>query len=125
MNEFTTEDYKKFKQEQGHKIHGWFLFGKPALSINDVDLIKQIHSSGDAGLSHFYAIKLENVESLLRTNITEIYDFPHLIFLVDKVTNGIYSISCATTYPVTLYFCRMKIFLKSLYPENMVYATDL
>ena len=42
MNEFTTEDYKKFKQEQGHKIHGWFLFGKPALSINDVDLIKQI-----------------------------------------------------------------------------------
>ena len=42
MNEFTTEDYKKFKQEQGQKIHGWFLFGKPALSINDVDLIKQI-----------------------------------------------------------------------------------
>ena len=42
MNEFTTEDYKKFKQEKGLKVHGWFLFGKPALSINDVDLIKQI-----------------------------------------------------------------------------------
>ena len=42
MNEFTTEDYKKFKQEKNLKVHGWFLFGKPALSINDVDIIKQI-----------------------------------------------------------------------------------
>ena len=51
-----------------------------------IDLIKQIHSGGHASQSHFYAIKLEDVESLQRTNITEIYDFPHLIFLVDKVT---------------------------------------
>ena len=42
MNEFTTEDYKKFKQEKNLKVHGWFMFGKPALSINDVDIIKQI-----------------------------------------------------------------------------------
>jgi len=42
MNEFTTEDYKKFKQERNQKVHGWFMFGKPALSINDVDIIKQI-----------------------------------------------------------------------------------
>ena len=68
-----------------------------------IDLIKQIHSRGHASQSHFYAIKLENVENLRRINITEIYDFPHLIFLVDKVTNEIYSISCATTYPVTIY----------------------
>merc|ERR1711971_437696 len=42
MNEFTTEDYKKYKQEQKLKVHGWFLLGKPVLSINDVDIIKQI-----------------------------------------------------------------------------------
>ena len=42
MNEFTTEDYKKFKQEKNLKVHGWFMFGKPALSINDVDIIKQV-----------------------------------------------------------------------------------
>ena len=42
MNEFTTEDYKKYKQEQNLKVHGWFLMGKPTLSINDVDIIKQI-----------------------------------------------------------------------------------
>jgi len=42
MNDFVTEDYRKFKQEQSQKVHGWFLFGKPTLAINDVDLIKQI-----------------------------------------------------------------------------------
>ena len=42
MNEFTTEDYKKYKQEQNLKVHGWFLMGKPTLSINDVNIIKQI-----------------------------------------------------------------------------------
>ena len=42
MNEFTTEDYKKYKQGQKLKVHGWFLLGKPVLSINDVDIIKQI-----------------------------------------------------------------------------------
>ena len=45
MNEFTTEDYKKYKQEQNLKVHGWFLMGKPTLSINDVDIIKQIQVS--------------------------------------------------------------------------------
>ena len=28
--------------EQNQKVHGWFLFGKPALSINDVELLKQV-----------------------------------------------------------------------------------
>ena len=28
--------------EQGHRVHGWFLLGKPALSINDPELLKQI-----------------------------------------------------------------------------------
>ena len=42
LNDFVLEDYKKFKMEQGHRVHGWFLLGKPALSINDPDLLKQI-----------------------------------------------------------------------------------
>ena len=42
LNDFALEDYKKFKLEQGHRVHGWFLMGKPALSINDPDLLKQI-----------------------------------------------------------------------------------
>jgi len=42
LNEFCLEDYKKFKIEQKQKVHGWFLLGKPTLSINDVDLLKQI-----------------------------------------------------------------------------------
>ena len=39
---YIHNDYKKFKLDQKHKIHGWFLFGKPALSINDVELLKHI-----------------------------------------------------------------------------------
>ena len=35
-------DYQKFKIGQKLKVHGWFLFGKPALSINDVEILKQI-----------------------------------------------------------------------------------
>ena len=42
LNDFAFEDYKKFKMEQGHRVHGWFLLGKPALSINDPELLKQI-----------------------------------------------------------------------------------
>ena len=42
LNDFALEDYKKFKMEQGHRVHGWFLMGKPALSINDPELLKQI-----------------------------------------------------------------------------------
>ena len=42
LNDFAFEDYKKFKMEQGHRVHGWFLMGKPALSINDPELLKQI-----------------------------------------------------------------------------------
>ena len=76
-----------------------------------IDLIKQIHSGGHASQSHFYAVKLENMENLRRTNITEIYDFPHLIFVVDKVTSDIHSTSCATTCHVTLHFCRMEMLL--------------
>ena len=49
------------------------------------DFIKHIHSRGLLGQTHFYAIKLESVQSLRERNITEIYDFTHLIFLVDKV----------------------------------------
>ena len=50
------------------------------------DFIKHIHSRGLLGRNHFYAIKLESVQILHKMNITEIYDFSHLIFLVDKVT---------------------------------------
>ena len=42
VHTFAFEDYNKFKIEQGVKVHGWFVLGKPALSINDPDLIKQI-----------------------------------------------------------------------------------
>ena len=42
MANYIHNDYKKFKLDQKHKIHGWFLFGKPALSINDVELLKHI-----------------------------------------------------------------------------------
>jgi len=42
LNDFAEEDYKKYKVERKQKVHGWFLFGKPVLSINDVELIKQI-----------------------------------------------------------------------------------
>ena len=27
LNDFALEDYKKFKMEQGHRVHGWFLMG--------------------------------------------------------------------------------------------------
>ena len=60
MNEFTTEDYKKFKQEKNLKVHGWFLFGKPALSINDVDIIKQIQvpfGIGDSLKTDYFQVK--------------------------------------------------------------------
>jgi hypothetical protein len=36
------DDYKKFKLGQNLKVHGWFMFGKPALSINDVETLKQL-----------------------------------------------------------------------------------
>jgi len=42
LHEFAEEDYNKYKIDQKQKVHGWFLFGKPTLSINDVELIKQI-----------------------------------------------------------------------------------
>ena len=42
LAEYIHEDYHKFKMEQNQKVHGWFLFGKPALNINDVELLKQI-----------------------------------------------------------------------------------
>ena len=50
------------------------------------DFIKHIHSRGHLGRTHFYAIKLESVQILHEMNVTEIYDFSHLIFFVDKVT---------------------------------------
>ena len=56
------------------------------------DFIKHIHSRGLLGQTHFYAIKLESVQSLRERNTTEIYDFTHLIFLVDKV-NACYQLS--------------------------------
>jgi len=42
LTDFAEEDYNKYKIEQNLKVHGWFMFGKPTLSINDVELIKQI-----------------------------------------------------------------------------------
>ena len=50
------------------------------------DFIKHIHSRGLLGRNQFYAIKLESVQILHKMNITEIYNFSHLIFLVVKVT---------------------------------------
>ena len=42
LNDYVHEDYNKFKIGQKLKVHGWFLLGKPALSINDVDILKKI-----------------------------------------------------------------------------------
>ena len=49
------------------------------------DFLKLMHSQGLLGQSLFYAIKLESTNLLLEMNITEIYDFSHVVFLVDKV----------------------------------------
>ena len=49
------------------------------------DFIQHIHSRGLLGQNHFYAIMLESVEILNEKNITEIFDFSHLVFLVPKV----------------------------------------
>jgi len=42
LTEHCHEDYIKFKIEKKQKVHGWFLFGKPALSINDVEMLKHL-----------------------------------------------------------------------------------
>ena len=49
------------------------------------DFLKLMHLQGLLGQSLFYAIKLESTNLLLEMNITEIYDFSHVVFLVDKV----------------------------------------
>ena len=63
-----------------------------------IDFIKQIHSEGLLGRTHFYAVKLENVQILQERNMTEIYDFSHLIFLVDKVQHIILSVSLLLSF---------------------------
>ena len=40
ISECCYDDYKKFKLGQNMKVHGWFVSGKPALSINDVETLK-------------------------------------------------------------------------------------
>ena len=57
------------------------------------DFIEQIHSKGLLGQTHFYAVKLKSVQILHERNMTEIYDFSHLIFLVEKVPHIILSVS--------------------------------
>jgi len=42
LHDCGAEDYKKWKIDGGHKFHGWYLFGKPTLSINDPELLKLI-----------------------------------------------------------------------------------
>ena len=54
-----------------------------------VDFIKKMSSKGFMGQSHFYAIKMNNVNILTENNITEIYNFPHMVFLVEKVMSRI------------------------------------
>ena len=39
FNELAEEGYNRFKNE---KYYGWFLFGKPVLGINDVNILKNI-----------------------------------------------------------------------------------
>ena len=51
-----------------------------------IDFIRHIRSEGVLDKNHFYAVKLESIDILAKRNITEIYDFSHLIFLVPKVT---------------------------------------
>ena len=60
-----------------------FIDVDPLLAIN---FIRHIHSEGILDKNHFYAVKLESVDILAKRNITEIYDFSHLVFLVPKVT---------------------------------------
>ena len=60
-----------------------FIDVDPLLAIN---FIRHIHSEGILDKNHFYAFKLESIDILAKRNITEIYDFSHLVFLVPKVT---------------------------------------
>ena len=60
-----------------------FIDVDPLLAINS---IRHIHSEGILDKNHFYAVTLESVDILAKRNITEIYDFSHLVFLVPKVT---------------------------------------
>ena len=69
-----------------------------------MDFIKHIHSKGLLGQNLFYAMKLESVEILYKRNITEIYDFSHLIFLVDKVTEWFYQNSKKALWTLNLAF---------------------
>ena len=55
-------------------------------SLLAIDFIRHIHSEGILDKNHFYAVKLESIDILAKRNITEVYDFSHLVFLVPKVT---------------------------------------
>ena len=49
--------------------------------------IGMVHLHGGMGQNQFYAIHVQGSKQLLHMNLTEIYDFPNLIFLVhEKVT---------------------------------------
>jgi hypothetical protein len=56
------DDYKKFKLGQNLKVHGWFMFGKPALSINDVETLKQLQVKD---FNHFVDRNEANLSRLL------------------------------------------------------------
>ena len=40
--DYNHEDYIKYKIEGKQKVHGWFITGKPTLSINDVEILKNM-----------------------------------------------------------------------------------
>jgi len=42
MNDYAHEDYIKYKIEGKQKVHGWFITGKPTLSVNDVEILKNM-----------------------------------------------------------------------------------
>ena len=69
-----------------------FIDVNPLLAI---DFIRYIHSEEILDKNHFYAVKLESIDILAKRNITEIYDFSHLVFLVSKVTSLLRKFFCS------------------------------
>ena len=61
LNELLEEGYEKFKHE---KYYGWFLFGKPVLCINDVNILKNIQVKD---FNHFVDRNSPNLNAALNT----------------------------------------------------------
>ena len=63
INEYVRDDYLRFKVEQRQSLHGWFMFGKPVLSINDVGILKQLMVKD---FNHFVDRSEENTSRVFR-----------------------------------------------------------